>query len=101
MEIRSLRDLSVALKEDAGLRESFQADPATAIQKLAAQVPIPDTWVYRLLILILGVVVIGIVSGGFALAAGGKQIPEALVAIGSTALGALAGLLAPSPVAKN
>jgi hypothetical protein len=100
MQIRSLGDLSTALPNNPELQKAIKDDPVGAIKNLAVQAQIPDTWVYRLVIITLGVVVIGVVIGAFALAGYDKPIPEALVAIGSTALGALAGLLAPSPVSK-
>jgi hypothetical protein len=101
MQIRSLGDLSTALDNDPKLQADIKTDPAGTIKNLAVQAQIPDTWVYRLVILTLGTVLIGVVAGGFAMAAYGKTIPEALVSIGSAALGALAGLLAPSPVTKS
>lgn len=62
-----------------------------------------DKWIYRAVVLFLGLSLLMTVSGGIALAVIAKgdakiALPEALVAIGSAAVGALAGLLAPSPV---
>lgn len=53
--------------------------------------------IYYLLIGFLGLV--GLVStiGGIVLAALDKPMPDAIVALGATSIGALAGLLAPSP----
>jgi hypothetical protein len=61
-----------------------------------------DVWIYRAVVVILGITVLCTVVGGLALTfvAHGEPkmaIPEAIVAIGSAAVGALAGLLAPSP----
>lgn len=57
-----------------------------------------DKWIYRLVVCFLGLTVIGTVIGGFIIAGKSAQtIPEGLVALGSAAVGALAGLLAPSP----
>jgi hypothetical protein len=102
MAIRSLSELSVAVVGNKHLQDEIRADPVQAIQNLAAQAQIPDTWVYRLVIVILGATVLIVVLGGFIFAATvGKDIPAALIAIGSAAVGALAGLLAPSPVSKQ
>lgn len=63
-----------------------------------------DTWIYRAVVTILGSVAIITVIGGIGLAFFGDsnayKIPSEMVAIGSAAVGALAGLLAPSPSAK-
>ncbi len=56
-----------------------------------------DIPVYHTVVKILGVVSIMAVAGFITLAVLGKAIPESLVAVGSAAIGALAGLLAPSP----
>jgi hypothetical protein len=61
-----------------------------------------DVWIYRAVVVILGAAVLCTVFGGLALTFYSKGdpkmiIPDAIVAIGSAAVGALAGLLAPSP----
>jgi hypothetical protein len=57
-----------------------------------------DRWIYRLVVCFLGLTVIGTVAGGFIITGKSAQsIPEGLIALGSAAVGALAGLLAPSP----
>lgn len=63
-----------------------------------------DPFSYRAVVMILGLVVIVVVVGGVVLAfktADGSSLtlPDAVVAMGSAAIGALAGLLAPSPAA--
>jgi hypothetical protein len=61
-----------------------------------------DVWIYRAVVVILGICVISTVLGGMFLVIYGKgepkmALPDGIVAIGSAAVGALAGLLAPSP----
>ena len=61
-----------------------------------------DVWIYRGVIFVLGAVVLVTVVGGIQLelistSEEVKTIPQAIVSIGSAAIGALAGLLAPSP----
>jgi len=53
-----------------------------------------DKQFFRLLLRILGGVAIITVLGIFLLSAFDKDIPDSIVALGSTALGALAGLIA-------
>src|SRR5712692_1796681 len=57
-----------------------------------------DKWIYRIIVLALGLVLVIAVAGGVAIGmSGGTQVPEVVVGLGSGAVGALAGLLAPSP----
>ncbi len=60
-----------------------------------------DPWVYRMVVIFLGLTVLGTVAGGFTLQLkSGAAIPEGLIALGSAAVGALAGLLAPAPTRR-
>jgi hypothetical protein len=60
-----------------------------------------DVWIYRLVVVVLGVAVIASVIGAIMLALAGQSTPEVLVALGSAAVGGLAGLLAPSPLHRR
>lgn len=88
---------------------SVKADPAVPAQlKQQAEVlsALPpalqnDKWIYRIVVLVLGITVLATILGGLGLAYKGDvnyKLPAEIVAIGSAAVGALAGLLAPSPV---
>jgi hypothetical protein len=87
-------------------------DNATKLALLAARADIPkdareviagvidtplnsDVWIYRIVVIVLGMTVLITVIAGIVHI--GKELPEAVLAIGSTAVGALAGLLAPAP----
>jgi uncharacterized integral membrane protein len=58
-----------------------------------------DPWIYRIVVVVLGLVMLTGTGGAIALALVPtvKETPTILVALGSAAVGALAGLLAPSP----
>jgi hypothetical protein len=56
-----------------------------------------DIWIYRIVVTVLGLTVMASVIGTIALTMTGLPTPELLVALGSAAIGGLAGLLAPSP----
>jgi hypothetical protein len=56
-----------------------------------------DIWLYRIVVVVLGLTVVGSIVGAIFLALSGQSTPEVLVALGSAAIGGLAGLLAPSP----
>jgi len=57
-----------------------------------------DVWLYRIVVVVLGLSVLGSLVGAIFLAIEDRNPPEILVAIGSAAIGGLAGLLAPSPL---
>jgi len=57
-----------------------------------------DVWIFRLVVLSLGLCMLASLVGAIVLAAKGTDTPEILVALGSAAVGGLAGLLAPSPL---
>jgi hypothetical protein len=51
-------------------------------------------------VLILGAVILIAITGGIFLSLENKNIPQSIVSIGSVAIGALAGLLAPTPKSR-
>ncbi len=57
-----------------------------------------DIWLYRIVVAVLGLTVVASVVGAIVLALSGESTPEVIVALGSAAIGGLAGLLAPSPL---
>jgi hypothetical protein len=78
---------------------------ASTIQDLRTPLHM-DIWIYRSVVAVLGLTLLSTVFGGLALAIIGQgdatiKLPDSIVAIGSAAVGALAGLLAPSPVART
>ncbi|MCW4463869.1 hypothetical protein OK349_19355 [Sphingomonas sp. BT-65] len=60
---------------------------------------VPDTFVYQATVILLGISVLSVIVAQMWLALEKTQadIPDGLIAIGSAAIGALAGLLAPTP----
>lgn len=69
-------------------------------RQLRKMSPLHDRSLYMTVVVILGLVVLITIVWGFALMTfvkGSENLPAGLIALGSTALGALAGLLAPSP----
>src|SRR5262245_5039913 len=95
-----VRSLLKAIEDDAAV-------PAAIKQKaqdtLSSGLPVyqGDVWIYRMVVVVLGLTVLITVVGGLGLAAAGSpnnyKMPAELIALGSAAIGALAGLLAPSP----
>lgn len=109
-DVRSAITLANRIVNSQELSERVKNNLAVELPRIAEQVvrelpPKPldsDPWIYRIVVLALGGTVLIVVAGAVALAAahsgaGDVKIPEVLTAIGSAAVGALAGLLAPSP----
>lgn len=95
-QIQYVRDLANRVARDPQLADDIRQDPEGALSRIAE--PIPDTTVYRIVVSALGLAVLIALVGAIILLAQ-KDNPDLAVvsAIGSAAVGALAGLLAPSP----
>ena len=88
-ENQSAKELAAALAQDPQSAER-------AINRLTALQT--DRWIYRIVVLALGFGVLSAMIGLILLSwKGVTTVPDGLVAIGSAAVGALAGLLAPAP----
>lgn len=108
---KTLKDLLDRLDNDAAARAEFKQDPFLALAGLASREKAPahsDTFIYRFVVVVLGVVVLAIAAleiGAhiqfiFIYGKEPPKVPDFLIFIGSTSLGALAGLLAPVPTSK-
>lgn len=96
--VRSLNELADRVARDPVLAADIRENPAEAIARVADTPLQTDNWIYRIVVLALGLALLGSLAGLIALALNNNEnIPDGLVAIGSAAVGALAGLLAPSP----
>lgn len=98
-QIHSVGELAVRVAQDPALQDQIKADPTTTIASLAAPLQ-TDTWIYRIVVGALGLAVLIALVGAIALTVNSKSVPDVLTALGSAALGALAGLLAPSPTSR-
>ena len=92
----SVQELAEAAKNNPEIIEMFKKDPVKALETFATPLQ-TDKILYRIVVGSLGAAVLITLIGAIALVAFGRDTPEILVAIGSAAVGALAGLLAPSP----
>jgi hypothetical protein len=91
----------MALPQNVGKTKPPDIEPV----KSAEVVPSPltwDKWVYRIVVISLSLTVLGALVGAIVLEMA-KNIspPDLLVALGSAAVGALAGLLAPPPSGRS
>lgn len=85
-------------------RDDIPEDVKVAIANLDKNRSSPldqDVWIYRWVSVVLGFIASATVIGGIAIVLlhkdKGVSIPDGIVALGSAAVGALAGLLAPTP----
>lgn len=91
------------LMKNHDLQEQFRKDPKAAVSQYTQKSPLEsDEWIYRIIVLALGGAILFIILGVIILISIGKitndnGVPTILTAIGSAAIGALAGLLAPPP----
>lgn len=89
------------LRQDPELQARLKSgeDPAAVVQAAATKVESEaiwqkDKWVFRIALMVLGLLALAAAGGGIWLTLVGKTMPESLVAIGSTSVGALVGLFA-------
>ena len=99
----TFNDFKKELVSSPALQNQFKEDPVAAIEQFQHQSPLStDKWIYRIIVLSLGVTILSIIIGVIVLVGAGKivgdnGVPTVLTAIGSAAIGAMAGLLAPPP----
>ena len=80
------------------LKEQLEKNPVETLRKYGGTPLQTDEWIYRIVVISLGAAVLLCLIFAFTLAMDEqKDTPQILIAIGSAAVGALAGLLAPSP----
>jgi hypothetical protein len=102
--IRDFIDFKEKVLNDPKLQEELKNDPVETLKKMdqRAEIP-PDKWIYRIVVSTLGFTIL-IIIGAVIFIIGksdgqniDSHIPTILTALGSAAIGALAGLLSPSP----
>jgi len=99
MKVKSVEELTKMIAKDKSLEEEIKKDPIKAIARITSPLQW-DEWIYRIVVLMLGLTVLLVALGANYLAANPivdvDDIPEILIAIGSAAVGVLAGLLTPT-----
>lgn len=107
---RSAKVLVNLILKTPGFLDQVKTNPET-LQTLADEVTkslpppayVTDRWTYRIVVISLGAVSVLAILGAVYLTAratGAATPPDILTALGAAAIGALAGLLAPSPISK-
>lgn len=89
-------ELAAMVAADPKLQEQLKDDPVATLQSLSEPLE-TDAWIYRIVVGSLGLSAVLIVVGVFVLKAldNATVIPDAMVAMGSAAIAALAALLVP------
>ena len=110
---RQVKELIERLGNDPRALEAFRADPLPMLIQVASRErhPQSDTFLYRLVVMSLAAVIVGIVGIELIIRFEAfwnntppsriQTLPEFLVAACSTSIGALAGLLAPIPSGRT
>lgn len=100
----SIGDLEAALKNNTDLQEKFKSNPIEAMKEVEIRNPKDtDYWIYRIIVLMLGLAVITIIAGLILIAywndgeSKNNKLVTIFATISSGAIGALAGLLSPTP----
>ena len=88
-------DLADLVRDDPELQEEVRKDPVEALERLSRPLE-NDYWIYRIVVGSLALSIFAvIVATTLIVLPRTVQIPDVLVALGTGAIGALAGLLAP------
>lgn len=106
-QLRSADKVLTMVLENPRKLKALKQNPAEELAKITKaakqQTPaytVPNTPIYRTVVGALGLVAVIAIIGAVVLGAMENATPDVLVALGSAAVGALAGLLAPSPRGK-
>lgn len=98
MEAKNVTHLVREIKQSPELLNELNNNPLGFLEKVQEPKPLENKWIFLFIVSIVGVVLLATVAMGSILIVNGKtDVPEFLVSISSTALGAIVGLLAPSP----
>ena len=88
--------------KDPNLQRQLKEDPVGTLQQLSEPPLETDKWIYRIVVTALGLSALLVVVGVIVLKSIDRTtpIPDAMVAIGSAAIAALAALLVPPHLQK-
>lgn len=96
-----LTSLATAVQQSPELPAAKREQLLHQIQTAKESALTSDKWVYRIVVSVLGLAVLLALILSFWFAWGtDKALPDIFLALGSAAVGALAGLLAPSPLTR-
>jgi len=91
-------------EKNPNFKTKLKSDPIAVLEEEneKSNPLLTDPWIYRIIVMSLGTAIILCIIFAFIIANySSNDTPQILIAIGSAAVGALAGLLAPSPKQKE
>lgn len=100
-KIKDFNEFKEIILNDTSLVSELSRDPKSVLDRFEQKSPLDwDSWIYRIAVTALGLIVLIIIGGVVLLIGSGEinndnDVPTILTAIGSAAIGALAGLLSP------
>ena len=90
-------DLADLVRADPDLQEEVKKDPVETLERLSRPLE-NDLWIYRIVVGTLSFSILAVIIASTVIVlTQDADVPDVLVAIGTGAIGALAGLLAPVP----
>jgi hypothetical protein len=90
-------DLAELVRDHPELQDEVKKDPVETLERLSRPLE-QDLWIYRIVVGTLAISILAvIVASTVIVLVQETAVPDVLVAIGTGAIGALAGLLAPVP----
>jgi hypothetical protein len=94
-----LHNPSVLDPTNPDLEKNLRDLASVATENLPPPPLVRESGIYYIVVIALGLVSLGAIGGAIwiTITVGSTQIPETITALGGAAIGALAGLLAPSP----
>ncbi|MEC9373604.1 MAG: hypothetical protein VYC34_07160 [Planctomycetota bacterium] len=92
-KFRKISEVLAAMEQDPSLVDQVKRDPKRALEEISKGVYQDDKVFYR--IVVFGLIVVALMALMFAGLADGTGPNQAVTAMGTVALGAIAGLLAP------
>lgn len=93
--IQAVQDLAVRIAQDPELEQRIKENPVAAIAGVAGDPLQTDPLIYRVVVVVLGLVLLVATGGALVLTFNDLSIPDLLTALGSAAVGALAGVFTP------
>ena len=89
-QMKTFDEFKNELVSNSALQDQFKQDPVKAVQQIQQKNPLDtDNWIYRIIVLSLGITIISIIIGVIVLIGSGKisddkGVPTILTAIGSS-----------------
>jgi len=102
-KIKSFEEFQKVLSDSEELQTRFKTDPVKAVNEFTQQNPLyTDNRIYRIIVIGLSITIVSVILGILILMSmgqidGDKSVPTIVTAIGSASIGAISGLLAPTP----